>query len=269
VSRVLNPHVPLSEAIDLLVAHDARVVFLNQSFTRTRASHSQVRTPRSYALERARFEGPGAPFRTLASTPTVAIYELDLTSPRSPLPEPPPPPGLVTDGRYRDHPRTTLTEAVAMLGVEGLAEEVGAGDTLVVGVVLEKTSAVPPATPFRLVVRARRERTSSVREMSALDRFRARLRQDAGGPRVEVIRNRRPLDGAYPVAHWPVGTVIVDTVRIPLPHDLEPGDYAVGVYLHEQRLVRNIALRDWLRPGGGMGTVVGRTRVVSPRQTQP
>lgn len=275
VAVVLNPYVPLADAIAVLDRTGTRFVLLNQSFEHPRASYFDVRAPRSYALERARFEGDqgpigGGPFRKLASTPTMALYELLPPDERGMVPEPPSPPGGIDRDRVPElvgNPEpVAFTDAVSLVGVIGIPDEISPGETLAIGVVLRKTAKDPAATPYRLVVRARKVDATDVGEVSALDRLRARIRQDAGGPRVEVIRNRRPLGGAYPLALWPVGTTLVDTVRIRLPQDLEPGTYPVGVYLHEQKLVRNVALRDWLRPGGGIGYVVGETRVISPRE---
>jgi hypothetical protein len=45
----------------------------------------------------------------------------------------------------------------------------------------------------------------------------------------------QPLSGYFPTSHWPVGEIVTDMIRVPLPAELPPGDYTliIGMYLLE------------------------------------
>jgi hypothetical protein len=45
----------------------------------------------------------------------------------------------------------------------------------------------------------------------------------------------QPLSGYFPTSHWPVGEIVTDMIRVPLPAELPPGDYTLitGMYLLE------------------------------------
>jgi hypothetical protein len=94
---------------------------------------------------------------------------------------------------------------------------------------------------------------------SRFDRLYALLR-GASSP-IEFAEHRLALDGRYPLSIWDVGETIVDRFGWVVPHNVEPGRYRMGIRLHALALRRNIALGDWLRPSGGIGTPAGEITV--------
>lgn len=153
-----------------------------------------------------------------------------------------------------------LHPVVSLVGIALSPSVLTPGDTLEVRLGLRKQAKDEPADAYRVVVRGRLDLREANDIVHRFERLYARF-AGATGRSLEFVSNRRPLGGRYPIRLWDVGDAFEDVFSIPLPSDLEPGRYRVGVSLHRQQLVRNIALRDWLRPRGGIGVHVADVEV--------
>jgi hypothetical protein len=267
VVRVLNPYRPLSEAIEIMNRRQVRHVFLNQAFIQQVGSHFDVRLPAEEVAVRSRFEAPDGPFRKVGEAGDCYLYELvtpdwtaDSTAARTSYPT-----ALAADVDTSES--RPLNEAFSLVAIEIWPKLLHPGDTLQVVTRLRKDRDEQAATPYRIVFRGRQVLAGEHARFSGIDRLYSRLLRQTGGPVLEFGLGRRVLGGRYPPSIWDEGEIIEDRFEVPLPLDLEPGRYRLGFRMLPQRFVRNIALRDWLRPSGGIGMPVGEI-VVSEARTQ-
>ncbi len=258
VACILSPYRPLSEAVELMNRRGARYVFLNQTFRSPFATYFDVRLPEEYARVRERFEVAGGPFRKLGETDRCHLYALADTAWAD----------SALDARFRfplsDLAAPTdstdvrpLTDALALLNVEVEPRACRRGDTLTVTVRMRKERADPPGTPYKMVLRARKEFTGRHSRWRQVDRLYSRVVGKAGGSQLEFAAHRPPLDGRYPPNLWDVGETVTDRFRFPVPKKIEPGVYQMGIWVHPRSYVRNIALADLVKPSGGIGLPVG------------
>jgi hypothetical protein len=265
VARALSPYRPLSEAVEVCRRRGARYVFLNQTFTGTVATYFDTRVPADDRRARARFDMPGSPFRRVGESEACVLYEWS-GSERAPF-----------DSSTRRYPASIDPSAFGSVAGEWLApgyslvgfsvepKTLAPGDTLEVRVTVRKDAPDGTAVPYRVVVRGRNRMEGLHERFRAFDRLYARWLGRTGGPVLEFVSVRRPLDGRYPPNLWDVGDIIEDRFSIAIPPAAEPGAYRIGLAWSRERLVRNIALRDWLRPSGGIGMPVGEIEVVRDR----
>jgi hypothetical protein len=262
VVRALSPYRPIGEAVAACERYGAAAVLVNDFDGRRVESFFDVRHPALVDAVRARFDGAAA-FRFVEASDGFALYAFEPGSIRASATTPAPAvPWRVAPAPTGVDP-IRLSDALLLHSVSLHPGTLAPGDTLVVAVVLEKTDRERPATPYRTILRLRNELEGPHARFETIERLYARALGVAGGPRLEVAVNRRPLDGRYPPAIWDVGETIADTLRVALPADLEPGLYRAGIRVNPQRLIRNIALSDWLRPTGGIGIPVGEIVVDS------
>jgi hypothetical protein len=259
VARALSPYRPIGEAISAMKRWGASHVLLNEAIPRPFATFHDVRLPGEYPRIRHRFGADAAVFRLLGTAGGLRLYQLVGGADRPATARGEPFPSEVGADSVDAAGARPLNESFELLGIEIEPARCHLGDTLSVAVTLRKVSGVPPATPYKMLLRGRLVFTGERERWSRFDRLYARLR-GAGSP-IEFAEHRLPLDGRYPLSIWDVGETIVDRFGWVVPHNIEPGRYRIGIRLHELALRRNIAIGDWLRPSGGIGMPVGEITV--------
>jgi len=261
VTRALSPFRPLSEAVEVCRTRNVRFVLVNESTTLPRDTYFDARVPADDALVRARFEGPGSPFRKVGEGRGLHLYELteDVISHDAPRRYPTSREGTGLDSLRGEW----LSPAFSLVAWSIEPRRVAPGDTITVSLTVRKDAADGVAVPYRVVVRGRHSLEGEHERFRGFDRLYARVRGRTFGPTLELVSVRRPLDGRYPPNLWDVGEIIEDRFPLVVPKAAEAGAYRVGVAWSRAALVRNIALRDLLRPTGGIGVPLAEIEVVA------
>lgn len=255
-ARALSPYRPIEEAVEASRRYAVDAILVNPFRDGAVETFFDVRTPALAESSRASF-GASRAFRVLGEREGFTLF-----APAS---------GAAADTTHRHGfpgrvaglagEGVELAPSVELVRLTFAPDTLSPGDTLRVVAVLRKHAQDAPATSYRMVFRLRQALAGAHARFAPVERLYARLLREGGGPRLELAVNRRPTDGTYPFALWDVGETIADSFLVVLPEDLEPGEYRAGFRMNAQRLIRNIALRDLLRPRGGIGYPVGEILV--------
>ncbi|MFH1679846.1 MAG: hypothetical protein ABIH26_04295, partial [Candidatus Eisenbacteria bacterium] len=145
-------------------------------------------------------------------------------------------------------------------------DTVCAGGTLVLTCCWTKEHDADDPLPYKVYLRLARPADAGARAWSKWARKAEEIRKGRLS-RARTMRNL--LRGAYPPADWPKGVLIEDTIRWPLPADLEAGVYDFEVTLRRSSLVRNYYLSDFVSERDSFsGAAAGRV-VVRPAAEDP
>lgn len=125
-----------------------------------------------------------------------------------------PPPGVVVDTVAPDHPiQVDFGDTIRLRGYDIAKTEQNLSLTFF------WESLAPTKVDYTVFVHVRNQAGETVAQM-----------------------DRPPADGAYPTSLWDTGELIPDTLTLPLPPDLSPGEYSVVVGLYDFTTGQRLAI---------------------------
>jgi hypothetical protein len=260
---VLNAGVGARRTVSILREYKVDFVVVNTAFDETLFAFEYRVDPlfQKRALDKLR-SSPGL-FREVFSDGGIHVFRVLSMSGQAPAADPVP--ASLQRGRASSErgPVASFSGLFALDEVELLRSEVAAGDTLGMSLVWRCLSELPEEDVYKMFVRME---TPFPRGRFFNRAYEKPYRKALEGRLHKKFRFRSDVDPEsldYPLHLWKKGDVVLHSVRVPVPSDVQPGAYSVKVNLKRTTPGTNFSLSDYFTDedfysGVEVGTVLVR-----------
>lgn len=245
----LDPASPFARTREVVDRYGITAIALNNRFTETPRLDYWAPNPEWFQAARARFEGAPAAFHRVFDTGDFVVYTVNraaldtLTGGAQPRPyvrpydEPHAAPHAV-------QPRSMGPGLPELVSGRMLEQEAAPGDSG--RLLLEWRSPAPlPPGSYLVAVRFDHAMPAEFSSPDWLGKPARKIFEKRTGTRYRFRADHLPVDGDFGVDLWQPNQVVQDTISIPVPLDVAPGEYEVQVRMLRQPHYPNYRIQDY------------------------